>query len=343
MTDKTWLDEVEEFLTDGQRTLETWEADMRKSLSRSHQAIIDLWEINCGDKWFLWVRTGVVAAAEAIWLLIMPTWEETLENYLEPRKGRRFGKGGPRRYPSTGRDRNGRPITNYGRGIPQIDEVLADMIPGAERIKGRRVSDFEFLMWKQFNVGERALWYFLLAQATETFTTTWLSGLAKSGECTAPNDGSAHFNLTMRDSFVQDELWFNKFALPDFFEEGLEVGNNGTVQLTMLSTVANWMVAITTNWTIQNDHATLPVVLEVGQKSYAIAPDFVDPQEQEAVQTVSVPPGSTITVATDSVFFFDAAHTIQHNVLFSVIENPGNWTVLMSGTFGTASRNTRFD
>jgi hypothetical protein len=248
----------------GKTVLEDLEDDITRSISYTYQAIVDIWSIDCEGEWILYVKTGVTAAGAALYLLITPTFEEVLENYLEPKPGR---LGGRRGRPDD-RDRRtgprGRRQLYFKPGIPDIDSEVASWLPGSDMISGRKFGPGEYIFWTGLNVADRIAWQFLLVEATETFFTRWMSGLMQGGQCQWENDGSCQFHTPTHTSFVSKILWASKFDLLFLQDPQNIVGNNGEVSFASGSHIADWMATGTANWTLTGLPGTGYAIVEVG-------------------------------------------------------------------------------
>lgn len=163
--------------------VEDLEEKLQEEWATSIQAIERIEEFNCGGEWWVYVKTALPAVGSAMWLLLTPSAEEILENYLNPKTGRggsRRGRRARRRW--RGGNRGQRRLF-FGNGIPDIDEEIGKRLPGGRAIRGRRIGPGEWLFWTGVDTMDRALWYFLLWEASQTFLTKWHSELLKSEQC----------------------------------------------------------------------------------------------------------------------------------------------------------------
>lgn len=324
-------------------TLEGAEEKFFGSFRHSWQAIVDIWEVDCGGQWLLYVKTAVAAAGKALILVITPSMEEVLENYLEPKDGRRMGRRGQRNDRSTGVDERGRPITKHRRGIPDVDEAIAAMLPGAEWMKSREMYPGEHLFWKHINAADRILWWYLLVQVGEEFVTEWQSGLMQSGECLAPNAGSCHFNINERDSFFQPHLWFDGMALANRFAENLEILNNGHIQLPILTTIARWMIIIEVTWVLVNNSDEHTDVFEFETQINGYDKNPMYPEVSVQITGVAVPPNTTITHLHEHAAFLEKSHDVQHNIFEKKVDGGGATTVACTVNYIAAVRDVKPD
>lgn len=160
----------------------------------SLNTIIKLTESTCEDKWDLLVETALPAAGTALAVLVIPSPEEILENYLQPR-----GRRGQAKRATQGFGR--RQITRAGQlrwwqkiGFPDIDQIIAEHLPGRDFFEGRNAGTPERWFWKGIDILDRGLWYWMLLDIGETFVVEWASGIMESRFCTSSFD--ARLELT---------------------------------------------------------------------------------------------------------------------------------------------------
>ena len=321
------------------QALQDFQDEVTGSIEDSANAIIDVWEIDCAGSWVVYVKTGLVAAGHALWMLLTPSLEEIMESYLEPKPGRRGGRRGSDRERKRGRSKAGQRRLFFPGGIPDVDNAIADIIPGRDLIASRRVGPGEALFWTTINVADRVLWYWLIVQATETFTTKWISGLLESGECKALNDGAARFSIAPRTSFSQPNLWFNKFTLIGLIEDNLEVINNGDISLNLSTLRATALCIVSSYYTLVNNHDTGTVKLELGSQIWHDIGGGTFELARQETQIVTAGPNETVTIAVDNVTIIEEFHTGRFFQYFDVIENTGNPTLTMTADVAVATRN----
>lgn len=134
----------------------------------------------CDGDWWVYVKTAVPAAGNALWMLLIPSPDEILEEYLDPSKTRGRAKRGFqgqwRRF-TTGGGGKGR-----GRrgGFPDPDGIVAEWLPGRQLFAGRRISALEHIFWTTLNTADRIAWYWLLIDVTSDFIYEWHSGIMES-------------------------------------------------------------------------------------------------------------------------------------------------------------------
>jgi len=235
-------------------------------ISNTAQAIVDIWEIDCQGKWILYVKTGLVASAHALWLLLTPSLEEIIESYLQPKPGRRGGRRGQRGDRERRINRAGQRRLYFRPAIPDIDNAIADALPGRNLIAGRRIGPGEHLFWTGIDVGDRFLWYWLLIEATETFATVWQSELIKSGQCNALQDGACQFHAPPRGLSPTVDIWSNNNNLTNVYNQNLTIANNGVVELLLHNAHSSAMIIILASYTVERNSQEGTGTWEVGVK-----------------------------------------------------------------------------
>lgn len=137
----------------------------------------------CEDKWSVLVETALPAAGQALWLIIVPSPDEILEEYLQPystkrgRRGRRDDDSKDRRKSRSGRRRR------FWPRIPDVDGMVANNLPGVDASRGRDAGFGQRWVFAGIDLADRVSWYFLLMDVTSTFTTLWTTGLMQARFC----------------------------------------------------------------------------------------------------------------------------------------------------------------
>jgi hypothetical protein len=204
--------------------------DAREAIQNQFNTIEAIEEFDCGGDWALYVRTALDAAGDALWLLIVPDLGEILENFLNPkstRGGSRRGRRNDRRWQRRGA---GAARMAWRAAIPDVDDGLARIIPGFGRVQGRRVGPGEWVFWTGVDTLDRVFWYWLLWEATNTFTTEWLSELQESQQCSTPTKGTASVNFAIAHVNFGSLLWHSKDDVTHEQTGALVVDNNGNIR-----------------------------------------------------------------------------------------------------------------
>lgn len=140
----------------------------------------------CEDKWKVIVWTALPAMGAALWLLMVPQPDQILENYLDPKaarkESRRRVRGAQKRRDTSKSGKKRR----RGIGFPDVDSMIAAGLPGYEAMQGRDAGKGQVWTFDAINRVDRVLWWWLIADVTETFFTTWASGMQEARFCSAP-------------------------------------------------------------------------------------------------------------------------------------------------------------
>lgn len=289
----------------------------------SAQAIVDVWEIDCEGKWIVYVKTGLTATYEAMWLLLTPSFNEILESYLHPKLGRRHGRRGQ------AKDRNRRPVPGRGSRlffsppIPDIDNAIADRIPGRGFFAGRKVGPGEFLFWTGIDVSDRFLWYWLLITATETFATTWQSEIIKSGKCNALNAGACQFTTPKQTPLGNNNLWFAVSSLINFHNSNLLVQNNGKVSLVVSTTEASCLIICLAYFRLKTGNIAHPTVWQVGVKINVFGKGGTNEREFIKSGTIQAGPNQETLITVDFASIQEDVNYVQMVFVENVVASNG--------------------
>lgn len=228
------------------------------------QAIVSIREMDCGGNWIVYVHTGVVAAGRALYMLLIPSLDEILENYLQPKPGRR----GQRRGGRGERIRKAVGANAYrlifSPPIPDVDDALANILPGRGLMAGRQMLPGEWIFWTGVDLADALLWQWLLIEATETFTVTWMSELMQSGKCKYDADARAQFQTGRQGPFLQNHLWFNAADLINVTKKNLTLLNNGTIELAPDNLQGHALLIIIAEWLLERQTKTGDASFAVG-------------------------------------------------------------------------------
>lgn len=160
--------------------------DLYGTATMTYNLITDVVSTDCEDRWWVVVKTAIPAAGDALWLLLIPSPQEILENYLSPNPGGKGGKGGRGARDTERREsRNGKRRRRWP-GIPDVDNLIADQLPGRDAVAGRNVGAGQRWLFASIEATDRALWYYLLVDVGKTFFTSWSSGMLEARFCSRP-------------------------------------------------------------------------------------------------------------------------------------------------------------
>lgn len=210
--------------------------DLYDEVKETINALVNVYEADCGeDSWWVKVTLAAPIAGDLLWMLITPSPSEILENYLEPKSGRGRGRRGARDDRRRNRRRGGRGLIWRG-GIPDVDELIADRLPGREMIAGRRAGPLTWIFYTGINAADRLLWYWMLFDMGNEFATRWNSAIMESRWCNQAPEVSviASGQTTGFDTYAisLDRSWWDTVDDP----QGV-IDNNGDIELNGTYTV----------------------------------------------------------------------------------------------------------
>lgn len=201
------------------------------SVAEGMQAIVDIVEMDCGGNWVVYVRTAIDAIPDAMVLFLVPSKGEVLENYLEPKKGRRGQRRGRDKDRKRRPGKGGKMRLFFGGGIPDIDNAVAGVIPGNAYFRARSPGAKEFIFWTSIEVADRVLWHWLLIEASATLATSWQSNLMESGACVKGGEGYARAVTFTRGGSHGVPCWGSAGNLKVNVAKNLVISNQGTIQV----------------------------------------------------------------------------------------------------------------
>ena len=312
------------------------------SIISSANAIVDVWEIDCEGQWILYVKTATIAAGAALYLLLTPSCEEVLENYLSPKPGRRHGRRGQRG------DRNRRPITTgpvrlfFNPPIPDIDNAIADAIPGRDIIGGRRIGPGEHIFWTGIDLADRFLWYWLLIEATETFATRWMSEIVESGKCKVPNDATVQVSIVPRPFAGSDVLWQGPHQFESYYNENMQAVSGGDAVLDLASFEGNSMIICEIFVTLESTSEDKPGTFHFGPKITVrdSKGNIVDEVIEQTSLTVG--PNSTASGSIMTAIFADQFQRANFQLEHSTEPGSGGFTRSVTSRTAVAVRSVQF-
>jgi len=334
--------DLEQTIIAGRDIITAAQDEVTQTLEQTYNAIIDIWEIDCQGEWVVWVKTGVIALGHALWLILTPSIEEILESYLQPKTGRRGGRRGrsgerERRVNPTGQRR-----LFFGGGIPDIDNMLADTIPGREIVAGRRLLPGEFVFWTGVQVVDKVAWQWLLAEAATTFAVEWQSGLMKSEKCGSLNDESCQFATLPRTNFAVPNMWSSLAGLSIAYEERMQIGAISTVTLRTPGTEGNAIVICSTEWVLVRD-ATPGAQSVVVKTQFTVYDRWGTPYPDTfETATLNAGPNETVSLTLDVVARFPKFASVFFRYLPEAGTGPGSYTLTAVSNITIAARGVHF-
>lgn len=224
-------DNLDDFLNLAWDLVKEAESSVSGTMHKGYNAILDIVEFDCGGYWTLYVKTAIPALGSALLLILTPSLEEIIESYLEPKPGRRGGRRGRRGERRTGRNRAGQRRIFFGGGIPDVDNAIADRIPGRGYFRGRNPRPGEYIFWTGVRVGDYIAWHWLLVQASVTFATEWQSGLLESGQCKSNAPGSLSFKRAAFSISMGSRFYYSLLECHGVSAQNLDLLNNATANI----------------------------------------------------------------------------------------------------------------
>ena len=293
------------------------QTEVTGSVNSTVQAILDIKEMDCGGNWTVYIKTAIPAAGAAMYLLIIPSFEEILENYLEPKAGRRGGRRGRRGERERRMNRWGARRLFFGGGIPDVDELIANRIFGRGFFKGRQVGPGEWLFWTGINVADSILWQWLVLEATETFFTTWQSGIMESGQCIREGPAYSKISTQPQGGNNASPCWFSILDQPVNIQKNMVNGNNGDVSMYPVGKAAKGVAFLQVTYEIENANPTDTATVIVGFAFYYEHPSTGLVLALEKGDTVYVGPGQTVTHTVDGFASFPLAVSWHMNYRYA--------------------------
>lgn len=262
--------------------------------------ILDIISDPCDAPWHLMITTALPLIGSAILVLLTPDVGEVLESYVEPkgygscRKNRRNERG---RKAGTVLPNTGRP---FRLGIPDVDELIAGLLPGRDFFEGRRIGATEAIAWKIFNVTELVGYRLLLLDLVGSSIYAWHSAMLATEWCQA---------TALQVAKCEDTNWLQSVNSapqvvpqlgPKTARNGADAGING-----ILMTRFNWRLI--SYWKLSNPGATRAqgTFRLMGSQNGLLRSFFVDlapGEEREGYfrQTIQGPDQIFMTIKTDS-------------------------------------------
>lgn len=183
----------------------------------------------CDDKWDLIVETALPALGEAMYVLIVPDPDEILENYLQPRPKRSTHKSRHIQQGSRTTGRTGSTRTRLPGIVPDVDSLIANMIPGRDFFRGRSAGRLERWVWTGIDVLDRIAWYWLLLDIGENFVHYWSSNIMESRFCTSNFDAMFSGSYVSSPINMTNPEWNQPESVTQHVNKGWIVQNSGAI------------------------------------------------------------------------------------------------------------------
>ncbi len=145
--------------------------------------VVRFLEDPCDAPWMVYIETAIPPAGRLLLAWFSFGLDDVLRGFFRP-KGLRSGRHGRR-----GRRGGVRPgrLTRLARNIPGLGDDVGNFIgkrlPGAERARGRQVSQGVKSLWIIDNRLQRLLLWWFVADIVSTFLYEWASALQRSEFC----------------------------------------------------------------------------------------------------------------------------------------------------------------
>ncbi len=130
----------------------------------------------CHASWYLYFETALTPTGHLVVALLSFGMDDVIRGYFRPknlrtmRHGRKGKRGKKRRFE-----------------IPEIGEEIGKHLPGAERARGRSVSQGVKNFWIIDGVLQRLLFWWMVIDVTTDFFFEWMSAIQKEAHCSAQN------------------------------------------------------------------------------------------------------------------------------------------------------------
>jgi hypothetical protein len=150
--------------------------------------IIQFWLDPCDAPWTAYAETALPAALEALATYFALDWKQIFTSYVRPAKAmgmaRRRQKGGS----NNKRGRPGQRGRNRGMRPYDPNDTLGKSMPGAERLRGRKITGALIHLWIIEGLIERLLFWIFFVELVAQFLYRWASLMFESRFCQALDD-----------------------------------------------------------------------------------------------------------------------------------------------------------
>lgn len=151
--------------------------------------VVSFLEENCHPPLTVYAETALPALGMGLMMLVVPSPDEILEEFIQPAGLRSFGRWG-RRTEQITEARRARSLGQRATDIiPDIDELIAHRIPGYRRIAYRPISNGVRHLWRIYDTIEQASYRWLIFDAVTVTAYAWAENLRESEPCSANRAG----------------------------------------------------------------------------------------------------------------------------------------------------------
>lgn len=181
----------------------------------------------CEEKWDVLLDTAVPAVGAFYMVILNISPNEIIEEYLQPRPSRSDAKSRPRGH--------GRRLpTRYGASrwwqnvlLPDLDGMIAKRLPGAQFFEGRNAGPLERTVWTAIDIADRALFWWMIIDATNEALHVWSSGIMESRFCTQTIPYIAVGSNDAPEAVTAGGVWESFTTVEVTTLKGMRYGNNG--------------------------------------------------------------------------------------------------------------------
>jgi hypothetical protein len=149
-------------------------------------AIDFLFDTPCENKWQIVLETALPAAGAALYVLLVPSPKEVLENYLEPKSLRKGHRGSRDIHETRRKETKSHRRRRFWPRIPDVDHLVANALPAREAVAGRQAGRPTRWIFDAIDVADRVSWYWMLADIGEDFFIKWTSNIMEARFCSKP-------------------------------------------------------------------------------------------------------------------------------------------------------------
>lgn len=263
----------------------------------------------CNAPWTVYFESALISAGKQIIVLLSFGLDDIIRGYFRPR-----GVYQARRSPF---GRRGKSRPRRGSIVPEIGEMIGKRLPGAERARGRSVTQGVKNIWIIDGVLQRLLWYWLVVDVTVDFFYTWATLVQESSFCQTADQGRA-LRTGVSSPMLGLAGWQGVLAPTAVYTEGPIITAIGSYQLLQ----GTWEVTVAATFNNASD-ATMQVALTLSRSP-------VNPEPFASSGTVAVAPHSTQGLVAHATIrgprfiymlgFLDILFGSMDGVIFSAME-----------------------
>lgn len=189
-------------------------------------AVIDFVEYGCYPTWTVWLETLWPALGDVVLQLLDFGPGDVIRGYFRPNSTRGYGgliRGSRKKKPN-------KPSKTTGLArrvaVPEVGNEVGRKLPGSRMIRGRKVTGFETRIWQIDGVGQRLLWWWLVADVTNDFVVSWTTAIMESEACRRDNIGYVSAKKTSTQLGTND-TWHALLGWDEVTADPPSIWNNG--------------------------------------------------------------------------------------------------------------------